>query len=63
MSYTSYFHPCRSQYRVYMRKSIWAQSAASTPPAPECTWMRADRGSYSPLSRVRTSISEMAPPI
>ncbi|SLJ67683.1 Uncharacterised protein [Mycobacteroides abscessus subsp. abscessus] len=40
-----------------MRISISAQSAASTPPAPERMLTSASRLSYSPESRVRTSIA------
>ena len=50
----------RSQYLRYMRETISAQSAASTPPASERIVTRASRWSYSPLKRVCTSKSEIA---
>ena len=43
-----------------MRISISAQSAASTPPAPERILITASRGSYSPESMVVTSRDSMA---
>ena len=45
---------------MYIRISISAQSAASTPPAPERMLTRASRSSYSPPSSVRTSIAAMS---
>ena len=42
----------RSQYRKYMRINIWAQSAASTPPASERIVIKQSRSSYSPLNSV-----------
>ena len=45
---------------MYIRISISAQSAASTPPAPERMVTTASRSSYSPDSRVRTSIASMS---
>ena len=53
-------YPCRSAQRRYIRMSISAKSAASTPPAPARIVMTASRSSYSPLSRVRTSSSPTA---
>ena len=47
----------RSAQRRYIRMSISAKSAASTPPAPERIVTTASRSSYSPDSRVRTSSS------
>ena len=47
--------PAFSAQRVYMRMSISAQSAASTPPAPERMCTTALRWSYSPESMVCTS--------
>ena len=43
-----------------MRMSISAQSAASTPPAPERILITASRGSYSPESMVVTSSDSIA---
>ena len=60
MSYTSTLRPCFSAHRIYMRMSISAQSAASTPPAPERMLMSASRGSYSPDSMVVTSRASMS---
>ncbi len=45
---------------MYIRISISAQSAASTPPAPERMVTSASRSSYSPDSRVRTSMASMS---
>ena len=45
---------------MYIRISISAQSAASTPPAPERMVTTASRSSYSPDSSVRTSIASMS---
>ena len=45
---------------MYIRISISAQSAASTPPAPERMVTSASRSSYSPDSSVRTSIASMS---
>ena len=45
---------------MYIRISISAQSAASTPPAPERMLTSASRSSYSPPSSVRTSIAAMS---
>ena len=45
---------------MYIRISISAQSAASTPPAPERMVTSASRSSYSPESRVRTSAASMS---
>src|SRR6476661_1700118 len=53
-------YPWRSAQRRYMRMSISAKSAASTPPAPARIVMTAARSSYSPDSRVRTSSSPTA---
>src|SRR5829696_4683652 len=57
---TSTGYLCRSAQRRYMRMSISAKSAASTPPASERMVTSASRESYSPDSRVRTSSSSMA---
>ena len=45
---------------MYIRISISAKSAASTPPAPERMVTSASRASYSPESRVRTSSASTA---
>ncbi len=45
---------------MYIRISISAQSAASTPPAPDRMLTTASRSSYSPDSRVRTSMASMS---
>ena len=50
----------RSAQRMYIRMSISAKSAASTPPASERMVTSASRESYSPDSRVRTSSSSIA---
>lgn len=50
-------YPWRSAQRRYMRMSISAKSAASTPPAPARIVTTASRSSYSPDSSVRTSSS------
>ena len=42
---------------MYMRSNISAQSAASTPPAPDRMVIRASRSSYSPERSVRISSS------
>ena len=60
MSNTSSGYLCCSDQRVYIRISISAKSAASTPPAPDRMVMRASRTSYSPDSRVRTSSASTA---
>ena len=60
VSNTSTLNSWRSQYRKYMRISISAQSAASTPPASERIVISASRSSYSPLRSVVTSSSLIA---
>ena len=60
MSKTSTGYLLRSAQRVYIRISISAKSAASTPPAPDRIVIRASRTSYSPDSRVRTSSASTA---
>src|SRR3954451_6623464 len=60
VSNTSTSYLLRSAQRVYIRISISAKSAASTPPAPERIVTTASRSSYSPLSSVRTSSSPTA---
>ena len=55
MTVTGYL--CFSAQRRYMRMSISAKSAASTPPAPARIVMTAGRASYSPSSRVWISRS------
>ena len=50
-------NPLRSAQRRYMRSSICAKSAASTPPAPERIVTTAERSSYSPSSSVWISMS------
>ncbi len=57
MTVTEYL--CFSAQRRYMRSSISAKSAASTPPAPARIVTTAGRGSYSPFSRVCTSSSSI----
>ena len=51
----SMLRPRRSAQRVYMRKSISAQSWASVPPAPDWMWQTASPSSYSPEKSDRTS--------
>src|SRR5438309_986289 len=53
-------HPLRSQYRVYMRKSISAQSCDSVPPAPALISTMALRWSCGPPS-ILDSSSRCAP--
>src|ERR671917_51167 len=60
MSRTSVGYLCRSAQRRYIRSSICAKSAASTPPASERMVTSASRSSYSPDSRVRTSSASTA---
>src|SRR5690349_15746446 len=60
VSYTSVGYPCRSAHRRYIRSSISAKSAASTPPAPDRIVTTASRESYGPDSSVRISSSSMA---
>ena len=60
VSSTAVPYPFRSAQRRYIRISISAKSAASTPPAPARMVTTASRWSYSPESRVRISRSESA---
>src|SRR4029450_9440145 len=59
MSRPSVGYLCRSAQRRYIRMSISAKSAASTPPASDRIVTSASRGSYSPARSVRTSSSSI----
>ena len=54
-SSTSTSKPRRSAQRVNMRSSMWVQSCASVPPAPEWTSQMASRSSCSPVNSARSS--------
>src|SRR3954469_24196333 len=60
VSNTSTSYLLRSAQRMYIRISISAKSAASTPPAPERIVSSASRSSYSPERSVRTSRASTA---
>ena len=55
MSSTSASNPSRSAHRVYMRRSISAQSWLSVPPAPALIVAIASEASYGPESSAASS--------